>query len=65
MRDHRFTALGGWGSKATSIAGWRCLDCGFMFVAMNHAADAAGHIRAIGENGEDLEESELVGRCSG
>jgi len=63
MGAHQFTALGGWGSKATTIVASRCDQCGFTYVAMNHAADPAGSIITIGEDGNDLDASEVADGC--
>ena len=63
MSAHRFTALGAWGSKQTTIAAFRCAKCGFMYVAINFAADRPEKILAIGEDGEDLEASEIADGC--
>jgi hypothetical protein len=63
MGAHQFTALGGWGGRFTTIAARRCDRCGFMYVAMNHTADPAGSIILIGEDGGDLNGSEVAGAC--
>ncbi len=63
MGAHQFTAIGGWGSKLTTIVASRCDKCGFMYVAMNHAADPAGSVIAIGGDGNDLDASEVADGC--
>jgi hypothetical protein len=65
MGSHHFVGLGAWGSKLTTIAANRCDRCGFMYVAMNHAADRDGRIFAIGGNGVDLPDAALGGECPG
>ncbi len=63
MGAHCFIVIGAWGSKQTTIAASRCVKCGFIYVAMNFAADPAGSVVTIGENGEDLDLSALADRC--
>ncbi len=63
MGAHHFRALGGWGGRFATIAASRCDKCGFMYVAMNRTADRAGSIIAIGEDGKDLDASEIAGEC--
>ena len=63
MGAHQFTALGGWAGRFTTIVARRCDRCCFMYVAMNHTADPAGSIILIGEDGKDLDASEVAGAC--
>lgn len=65
MTTHRFSLIGAWGSKLTSVAGHRCERCGVLYVTMNLAADESGAIFALDPDGVRVERSEMErGECN-
>lgn len=58
-RDHRFESQGAWGSKLVTIAGYRCIRCGLLYVRANRKEDESGRIFAIADDGRVTECAEI------
>ncbi len=64
MTAHKFNLMGAWGSKLTTVAGYRCERCGLLYVRINLTADPDGRIFAMSPDGIRVEVAEMeASRC--